>query len=752
MCCDSSPAVDDDDDDDKHDHDNVVCSSFATALHTVQIQTHQESHHTSSSNVVNEPHVTCKEVASYYLRDDDPAAASPSMICVGYSSCFGWEAVVLLDTSTIPLSQLQLDPAGATATATTAAPAAAPPNNSNSSVAPSNLMSDDVSIATAVTSSVMAAAAATHEASASKRGGGGGGGGVDTGVGGGGGPRPRRTVSSSEISVPESLAASDFDESTTMNINHSNSNNNNNNNIHSSGICAMLILRSLVVQGGDNNSNGNDDYHPNKCYSTHLSFRPLAPVVRLVGAPQHPPTNCQQTQETKTENSPIVWLGSADTSKLYCFTLGEKVVFADADGGSTTYGDDVLQTRMDLVPVALSDPAFNVESPVMALDCLNIYHNHEDKDNDIGESEENATTERSMISSSTSDNSGCCCYCLAISCQDGTIRFISFFLTKAISSNIGPVDGGVVVGAFENVQATTFIIDGPSICIHLSCSSHRWWHESNDDRAVYATIGSLCGYVTVMYTRDIFGKVLASEAPSSNDDITKNDSISWEGPFIMAEGFWNQHLEAEDSVLAVHDIGMNGMVALGTHGGRCFLYQAVNKSSSSITSSQQHSSINSSHDMCDTGDDAYGEHVLYRRLWECQLPYSIHGICHVPSCNSSSSSDNNIRNVPLSLLVTTRKSVHLFTQQTPKIVYDASLAKKRIDALLQQVLHRQKEDTEHVPDSASTTMAAASTTRLVPTEKMECGESSSSNKNNNSITIHTKSENVLLGNYMDAVR
>jgi hypothetical protein len=721
----------DSEDDDENDHVDIACSSsFATALHTVQIQTPRpksnSKQRTSSNNVVHEPRVTCKEVASYCLSEDEQAArsTSPNMICVGYSSCPGWEVIVLLDTSTIPLSQILLDPgeANTNTAATTTATATAPTShfNSNSSVAPSNIMSDDVSIATAVTSSIAMAAAAHHEVSASRRGGGGGGG-VDIGGGGAGPARPRRTVSSSEISVPESLAASDFDESTTMNINN---NSNNNNNSSTSGIRAMLILRSFVVHGDSNNDIDNNEGRQPKCcrYSTQLSFRPLAPVVRLVGPKHHPPSKNRQQQQ-EANNTPIIWLGSADTSQLYCFTLGEKVVFADVGGSSATNddGDDVLQTRMDLVPVALSDPEFIVESPVMALDCLNINNNNNNNNKDNGENDEHENTEPSMVASSTKsstrDDRGCCCCCLAISCQDGTIRFVVFFVTKAIASSNVPIDGGLILGAFDNVQATTFIIDGPSVCIQLSCSNHRWWHDSSNEPTVYATIGSLCGYVTVLYTRDIFGKFLA-ETSSSNDLNRKHDSISWEGPFIMAEGFWNHHLEAEDSVLAVHDVGRNGMVALGTHSGRCFLYQAVNKISHSINSNQQ---------------EKYGEHIFYCRLWECQLPYSIHGICHVSNCSRSDG-----KNVPLSLLVTTRKSIHLFTQQTPRFVFDASLAKTRIDALLQRVPQRRHEDVVQAPESA-TTKAAESTTRLdageVATEKPERGESSSS-------TIHSKSGNV----------
>lgn len=660
MCC-CSPHDDD-------GHDDIVCSFFSTALHAVRIQTEKSNtKHSNNNNVVNEPQVTWKEVASFdedYHHPVSSSSSSTSMVCVGYSSCPGWEAFVLLDTSTIPLSQI-LDPAETAATTTV-------PLSSN--------LADDVSITTAATTSGVVMTTA-HESSVSKRGGG-----VD---GGGGGPR--RSVSSSEISLPpEESVASDFDESANINSNHNTD----------SGIHAKLILRSLVEDNGNEDNDGNDGHQvdPPRCYSTQLSFRPLAPVVRL---------------RTKTNNIPIIWLGSADTSKLYCFTLGEKVVFTDAVD-STKY-EDVLQTRIDLVPIALSDPAFKVDSPVMALDCLNICYNKDEE----SENNENENTEQSISSS----RGGCCC-CLAISCQDGTIRFITFS-PNAISN--GPVDSGAVVGAFDSVQATTFIIDGPAVCLHLSCSNHHC-HDSTDVGAnqqyqghpVYATIGSLCGYVTVLYTRDIFGKVmetdaLASETSSSNDnDIRKNDSISWEGPFIMAEGFWNQHLEAEDSVLAVHDVGRNGMVALGTHAGRCFLYQAVNKSR--ITSNR-HSSFKSSQDVYNNGDDdKYGEHHLYRRLWECQLPYPIHGICHLPNYNRSSSSDNNIT-PPLSLLVTTRKSVHLFTQQQPKIVYDASLAKKRIDALLlqiqqQQQQQQQKEDAEEVAESATTREAELNATSL----------------------------------------
>ena len=130
-------------------------------------------------------------------------------------------------------------------------------------------------------------------------------------------------------------------------------------------------------------------------------------------------------------------------------------------------------------------------------------------------------------------------------------------------------------------------------------------------------VGSLCGYVMLLDNDTGSPRIVAAELQGHEEDV-------------------------EDSVLAVH--GWDNWVAIGTQAGVLLLY-----CSSSNNNNEQCSALSSS----------------YVKAGEWHLPYSVHEICHHGN----------------SLLVTTRKSLHLFTlHERPKL--DAQLAKDRIQRLL----------------------------------------------------------------------
>ena len=163
----------------------------------------------------------------------------------------------------------------------------------------------------------------------------------------------------------------------------------------------------------------------------------------------------------------------------------------------------------------------------------------------------------------------------------------------------------------------TVTIDGPIVNIILT--------YKKETEKVEAVIGSLCGYVArFLKDANLNGKSVKA---------------CWNGPYMVAEGFRTG--AQEDSVLVVHSWG--DTIAVGTYSGRCLLYAQI------------------------SSDDAqeYGQPFL-----DFQLPESIHGICHIPSddCNTL-------------LLVTTRKSVHLF-QEIPK-VYNPDMAKRILKSLVE---------------------------------------------------------------------
>eukprot|EP00980_Cylindrotheca_fusiformis_P006620 scaffold1390_cov138-Cylindrotheca_fusiformis.AAC.23 len=145
---------------------------------------------------------------------------------------------------------------------------------------------------------------------------------------------------------------------------------------------------------------------------------------------------------------------------------------------------------------------------------------------------------------------------LAVACQDGSIQLIYW-------------KGDL----FENLSQYQVFVDGPILSLQLYALSE----------SVEVLVGSLCGYVC---------------------------RLSRDGPTMVVQGYRNEAIHAEDSVLAVH-FG-HSYLAVGTHGGRCVLYT----------------------------------HNTHVQIWECLLPYSVHSIV----------------SHGMLLLVTTRRSIHVFRQ------------------------------------------------------------------------------------------
>jgi hypothetical protein len=288
-----------------------------------------------------------------------------------------------------------------------------------------------------------------------------------------------------------------------------------------------------------------------QCKETHtyvtpataaLTYRPLTPLL---------------TTHKDEHSQVLAWVGSADDSKLRCYMV-----------------DHNNQT---LLPVELSDSVFSFDSPVMAMDSL-IAHNDDDND------------------------TGVVCLVIAMGCQDGTIRVISFDYQRSGDDSV----------SFSHLTSYTVIVDGPIMALHLSQQK-----SSNGSTTTNLVVGSMCGFVCRLQQ--------------------VNETSSWAGPWMVAEGLWNK--DSEDAVLAVHMLP-NKMVAFGTLSGCVHVWEPRQD------------------------DDSY------RLLWQCQLPYSIHGVAHVP--NSS----------PPALLVTTRYTFHVFHQDDCCPGYSASIVQRRLKDLM----------------------------------------------------------------------
>jgi len=338
-------------------------------------------------------------------------------------------------------------------------------------------------------------------------------------------------------------------------------------------------------------------------YEVGLDFRPLAPTLCRLS------TSSPETIGD-VDTTPIravgVWIGSSDHCKLQLWVP------------TTSSAPPATGTLPTLQQVELNDPAFEFVSSIMAIDCSCHCC---DSDNVWSHTRNQA--ENHVLTA---------LHCLAVLCQDGTIRLINFNWKQSKGA-----DSSLILCTPEHVTETTVIVDGPLTCVSLE-RCHRT--SNNSLYAMHAVVGSLCGYVCELW-------LPASSPPrasgSQGESQEENSAIRsaafvnsnyWDGPAMVAEGFWNSWLETEDSVLAVasyHGDDGDGCrccwVAVGTHSGRCMIYEKP------------------------SGDGNYELH------WSCQLPYSVHGISFVNGSmrrNTKTNSENAA--FPL-LVVTTRGSV-----------------------------------------------------------------------------------------------
>uniref|UniRef100_A0A7S2UKZ2 Uncharacterized protein n=1 Tax=Attheya septentrionalis TaxID=420275 RepID=A0A7S2UKZ2_9STRA len=213
---------------------------------------------------------------------------------------------------------------------------------------------------------------------------------------------------------------------------------------------------------------------------------------------------------------------------------------------------------------------------------------------------------------------------LAVGCQDGTVRILQFCPDGEeqchSSTTREPNYTGVRI-----VNLCSFLIDGPIVSLHFfekTGPSHMLSPKQSDSQLNLA-VGSLCGCACLFY---------------SKVKIDAEAKVSFEGPVSIVEDLWNSQLNVEDSVLAVHSCSMdiyslNPIVCVGTYTGRLFLLSSIH----SATPAKGYGGVSK-------------EYEAYQILWQCQLPYPIHGI---------SSPTNSKSGLP-QLLVTTGKSLHLF--------------------------------------------------------------------------------------------
>jgi hypothetical protein len=152
--------------------------------------------------------------------------------------------------------------------------------------------------------------------------------------------------------------------------------------------------------------------------------------------------------------------------------------------------------------------------------------------------------------------------CLAVGCQDGTVRILEYSHQDGV----------------QNGKEHTIVVDGPIMSLDLcyyTTTNNNTGNVEETTTLLHLLVGSMCGYVCRM-TRGV-----------------STTETTWHGPDLIVEGLWNG--DSEDAVLAV--CGMTNQqhdnrIAIGTLSG--WLYIVTH----------------------DAG-------VL---LWKCLLPYAIHAI------------------------------------------------------------------------------------------------------------------------------
>mmetsp|Transcript_35616 Transcript_35616/g.72218 ORF Transcript_35616/g.72218 Transcript_35616/m.72218 type:complete len:572 (+) Transcript_35616:95-1810(+) len=323
-------------------------------------------------------------------------------------------------------------------------------------------------------------------------------------------------------------------------------------------------------------------------------------------------TNIVEKDGDGSENIGI-FVGSAEDTRLRLYMPRKEHVI----GGVSVALHEVpfslsLLSTSDVTDKERSKSTLTFSSPIMAIDCLCM------KQSNDGSSE----TKEAFINY------------LALGCQDGTIRVASFTCERAFNGH-----------AFTAVGNTDLVVDGPIVTLDLSVRLPKYPTTRDQDVTnhprVDLVVGSLCGFVCA------FHQVSGADQP-------------FEGPEEVVSNLYCGRLGAEDGVLCVKSVACCGIqtgyaIAVGTYSGRVLVFEPILEASASTTGSGT-----------DEAEAITTAAVVgYRIYWSCHLPYPVHGI-------SAADVDGDGM---AELLVTTRRSLHIFQASVDDAV---EAAKKRI--------------------------------------------------------------------------
>jgi hypothetical protein len=494
---------------------------------TLEEQCHLRAGALLSSRTVPRKQRTCYSIVPFFSRlivssphgDEKHANVPPPLECVGYSSTRDWEALALLESSI--KSDTEQQPTIVLNNASTALPPPPPPHGPSTLTAAS--ASSDVSTSPPSTMTPSVGGGSRHARSSSFA-----------------------SLSEASLTAPSKLfdtltettshkpilvdAATDATEVTLTLEEFPLSR-------PTTSIVSQLILRrhDCTVE-----------------FSSALDFRPLAVTIFALGQlssgmepnddeellgqhfdnanDDHVESLNGQNQVLSLPPEVAVWVASADDCHLRLMVPSQTCDISPDSSNERT-----------IVPVELQDPAFSFLTPVMAISHTSVATN---------------------VHIPT--------FCLAVACQDGTIRLVTYQLQRHENESL----------TLANVQHKQVIVDGPIVCIHARAASDK------DGPLIHIAIGSLCGYAAELHVR--------------------LDTMELHGPNMIADSLWNARWNAEDSVLAVY--ATETTVVLGTQAGRCLLYQQQTDASAPKDA------------------DNVDDNKSYQLRWTSQLPYPIHGV------------------------------------------------------------------------------------------------------------------------------
>jgi len=219
--------------------------------------------------------------------------------------------------------------------------------------------------------------------------------------------------------------------------------------------------------------------------------------------------------------------------------------------------------------------------------------------------------------------------CIAVGCQDGTVRIILYTASKSNtesscrnSHQFQDDEEESDMLSLDILHVSQFVVDGPIISLALT---EGYFGMRGKSTRVSLVVGSLCGFACLF-----------------RQSYNKTSKLEFGGPYMITEVLWCKQIEVEDSVLAVCEFQYGGVkcgrvVAVGTYSGRLLLV-AVQEDETSCS--------------C-------------KLIWSCRLPHPIHGI--VVSGFGL-----------IEMLIITRKTIHLFKGNANKF---AEAAKFRMEQL-----------------------------------------------------------------------